>query len=1020
MHNSTKEEVLNKADLIEVIEDFYTLEKAGASFYTTCPLCGKTGKGKGLTVNKSKKLCKCFSCDWGTKSAATFLMETQSKTYPEALDYLAQKYQIIDKDLYTNDVKKKKKAKSNYKTKTDKATPAAKKTKKRANELSFCDQQLKESGLKVNDILALIPSAEKEGEVREVECFTKGTKNEYGKIVDGDDMIIHYYDLEGRQVMYQDARKKEQPFYRIRWENPGLHTDKNDKPMKYQSPPGSGTKLYIPQHIRAAYQRGTQIPILFLQEGEKKSEKACKHGLPSVGLSGINAIGQGSKNQKTLPYELQLLVKRCNVEKVIFIFDSDWKDISTKLFDGVYADQRPKNFYYAARNFRDYFTTFTGMGIYLELFIAGLTHPKDKGVDDLLANSLKDHEDDLIEDITTAITQPNGKGNFIQTHKISDWPNLKLRELWHLHDAHDFAEVYRSKLIKLKEFSINKTRWRFKDGKLEMAQPMLPQEYFYENRPKIDKEGGKTDNWKFNHYSLLYHFLPNRGFGRIEMADSSFKLCRVENNVVEILDSYKIKDFCMNFALNATEKAERVEAMNMLLRNAKNYFGPDNLSQVKFVYPEFEINSKDSQNLYFQKEFWKITAKGIEAKDYSEIERNIWKDNIRDFAAKRTDKLFRINKVKDDIFEVIPSEDGSKCHFASYVWNTGDFYWGKHIYENQKDERTEQEKQETALQFVAKMSAMGYLLHGFFDASTPKAIIGMDGKLSEVGKSNGGSGKSIFGDAIGQIITQASIGAKNKKLTEDPFIFEEVNEKTANVFLDDVRVNLDFEFLFPYITGKFLVNGKGDKKFTIPAALTPKIYISTNHAVNGEGSSFRRRQFMIPFSDYYNDKHSPRDDFGVNFFTEWDYYQRNLFFNFGAECVQVYLQHGLVQPPTQRLELRRMRQKIGEDFISWADEFFNYDDEKGYFDEHANKNINNPIPRPELTKSFTTSDHLNKKYASYWTAKKFGESFREYCKFRNCRFNPKKIKPDSETIIGGVDKSGGVEYYTVQPIDEEI
>ena len=39
-------------------------------------------------------------------------------------------------------------------------------------------------------------------------------------------------------------------------------------------------------------------------------------------------------------------------------------------------------------------------------------------------------------------------------------------------------------------------------------------------------------------------------------------------------------------------------------------------------------------------------------------------------------------------------------------------------------------------------------------------------------------------------------------------------------------------------------------QFTIPEKDTPKIYLSTNHAIVGEGSSFKRRQFFIAFSDF--------------------------------------------------------------------------------------------------------------------------------------------------------------------------
>lgn len=79
---------------------------------------------------------------------------------------------------------------------------------------------------------------------------------------------------------------------------------------------------------------------------------------------------------------------------------------------------------------------------------------------------------------------------------------------------------------------------------------------------------------------------------------------------------------------------------------------------------------------------------------------------------------------------------------------------------------------------------------------------------------------------------------------------------------------------------------------------------------------------MIAFSDYYNDTFSPLDDFGQLFFDEWDFEQWNLFWNLLATCVQIYLRHGYVESPAERIEVRRLRQEMTEEFLSWAEEYF--------------------------------------------------------------------------------------------------
>ena len=142
------------------------------------------------------------------------------------------------------------------------------------------------------------------------------------------------------------------------------------------------------------------------------------------------------------------------------------------------------------------------------------------------------------------------------------------------------------------------------------------------------------------------------------------------------------------------------------------------------------------------------------------------------------------------------------------------------------------------------------------------------------------------------------------------------------VFIDDIRVNFDFEALFPEITGDFQIEGKGIKRYTLHRSVSPKLLMSTNHAIKGEGSSFKDRQILLGFSDFYSDEHKPIDDFGVLFFDEWDVNQWNLFYNMAAMALHIYFKYGLINAPTEKLEKRRLRQEIGEVFLDWAEEYF--------------------------------------------------------------------------------------------------
>jgi len=348
-------------------------------------------------------------------------------------------------------------------------------------------------------------------------------------------------------------------------------------------------------------------------------------------------------------------------------------------------------------------------------------------------------------------------------------------------------------------------------------------------------------------------------------------------------------------------------------------------------------------------------------------------------------------------YDIQLSDNGTKCHFLMFLLNASNFYW-----EEQKSKEVDpEEAYDVAQHFVSKMTAMGYLLHSYKDRSEAKAVIAMDGKLSEIGTSHGRTGKSLFGQAIEQVIPLTYIAAKNKKITEDPFLFEEVSEKTEVVFLDDVRANLDFEFFFPLISGKLTVNPKGGKKFTLTTDQTPKLLISTNHAILGEGASFKDRQAFIAFSDYYNENHKPTDDFNTVFFDEWDYNLWNLFYNFMAECIQAYLKYGIVKSPEERLELRRLRQTMGEIFLAWADEYFSvpedFDPTKSQWPDDCN--LGRRLSKKDLYDHFIDN---NPRERAFTPVTRFKKNLKAFAQYKDYTFNPAKLGHD--------DKAGGIEY----------
>ena len=87
----TVDEILETARVEEVVGDFVNLKKRGANLLGLCPFHNE--KTPSFTVSPAKGIYKCFGCG-KAGGAANFIMDHEHYTYPEALKYLADKYNI--------------------------------------------------------------------------------------------------------------------------------------------------------------------------------------------------------------------------------------------------------------------------------------------------------------------------------------------------------------------------------------------------------------------------------------------------------------------------------------------------------------------------------------------------------------------------------------------------------------------------------------------------------------------------------------------------------------------------------------------------------------------------------------------------------------------------------------------------------------------------------------------------------------------------------------------------------------
>ena len=98
--------IFDASRIEEVVSDFLTLKKRGVNYIACCPFHNE--KTPSFNVNPVRNIYKCFGCGKGGDSVS-FVMEHEKLTYPEALRYLAKKYNIEIEETYDRNIEEEKK-----------------------------------------------------------------------------------------------------------------------------------------------------------------------------------------------------------------------------------------------------------------------------------------------------------------------------------------------------------------------------------------------------------------------------------------------------------------------------------------------------------------------------------------------------------------------------------------------------------------------------------------------------------------------------------------------------------------------------------------------------------------------------------------------------------------------------------------------------------------------------------------------------------------------------------------------
>ena len=378
-------------------------------------------------------------------------------------------------------------------------------------------------------------------------------------------------------------------------------------------------------------------------------------------------------------------------------------------------------------------------------------------------------------------------------------------------------------------------------------------------------------------------FIINEGFAKYYL-DLDYTFIRKNGNIVRECSIPQIKDHVLSFveSLEDDEHDTKRKLYETIYSKPGQFFGEGLLECIPPQEVTFKRDEKDKAYIYYGNGYISLNKNSSPVlNSYNDLESPIWENTIN----KRNVSLIN-TKYK-------------KAEYEQFLWNV---VGGK---ENR---------------FLALCSAIGYMLHDYKEESNAKAIVLCDQKIQSDNEPNGRTGKSLIGKALEKIKKVERVDGKNFAF-KPTFTFQMVKLGTQIIDFNDVEPNFNFERLFSVITDGMTIEYKNKTPFVIPFAESPKIMISTNYTIKGVGSSYKDRMFEIEFTDHYSPEHKPKDEFGHDFFSGWDEEEWNRFDNFMLECLQLYLDEGLIGCELVNLSKRKLIDITSADFVEFSNTF---------------------------------------------------------------------------------------------------
>jgi hypothetical protein len=479
----------------------------------------------------------------------------------------------------------------------------------------------------------------------------------------------------------------------------------------------------------------------------------------------------------------------------------------------------------------------------------------------------------------------------------------------------------------------------------------------------IDRTTGKMKEIHFDRLRLT-NKLKSLGFFRYDLPDGAYQYVQICSNQLKIVQPYYIRDVFEDYIINlkplqhefivSEEKTFITITSNMILskmyKSIKTYFSPEYLERLRPEQTiEIQEDTETQKFVFFQNCFVEISKAGVSSKSYSELENYIFEGSM----LKRNFEYSNIKGNFETFVENITGRDPSRKR--------------------------------------SMMSLIGYMMHGYFETKRMLLLL-TDVNQDGAGDANGGTGKSLVGKAIGNMLNATKNDTRYIEL--DGKILDVANSKkymnanidTRLVHINDALKYFPLDRLYNDITEGITVH----KHHAAPYVVPSKMIMSTNQTLKIDGTSSKRRVIFFELHNYYNDRLEPEMEFGGKRFFEsgWSVADWNQFDSFMIRCALEYLQNGIIKPAEINYSNRALEEHTDTDFVFWFEWVLKEKDILKMAEHWGEATLNKKEMFTQFTEKYT--DFKNPKFKQ----KKFTSWVRSYCEKKGIKMIERRSTDD--------------------------